>query len=410
VDDEGRRGGRWAGLGLAALLAGVVGCAERNVFVPPPPPDVTVATPIERQLGDTIEFTGSTQATASVDLRARVNGYLESIEFQDGQIVKQGDLLFVIERAPFESALHGAQANLEKALAAQQLAEANLARTTELFRRNVTSQQELDVQRAQSETARAEVAAARAALEQAELNLNYTEIRAPIGGRIGRRLVDEGNLVQAESSSLGMIESLDPIYAYFYVSERDLLRFRELGGNHRGPQLEGEEPREPPVLELGLAAEEDFEYRGLLDYQDLGVDPATGTIMRRGVFANPDNRLLPGLFVRIRQSIGEPQTRLLVESRALGSDQRGDFLLVVDEQNRVEYRPVELGVSVDGMRVIEKGIRAGERVVVNGLQRARVGAEVVPRAAEQGGADEVAEQQGEDAQDPLPTDRTAHAG
>jgi RND family efflux transporter MFP subunit len=156
------------------MLSGIMGCGERNVFVPPPAPEVTVSTPVERELADTIEFTGTMRSTATVDLRARVNGYLQSIEFEDGQIVDEGDLLFVIEQAPFESALHEAEANLEKAQAAHQLAEANLARTTELFRRNVTSQQELDVQRAQSETARAEVAAARAALEQAKLNLSYT--------------------------------------------------------------------------------------------------------------------------------------------------------------------------------------------------------------------------------------------
>lgn len=368
------------GLGIVAVLAVVLlaGCEEQNRFVPPPPPDVTVATPVEREIRDSVEFTGTTRATARVDLRARVNGYLQRIAFEDGQMVQKGDLLFVIDQAPFKAELEAAQARLQQAQASLQLAEANLARTEELFRRNVTTEQELDVQRAERATAAAEVAVAEAAVTQAELQLGYTEIQAPISGRIGRHLVDLGNLVQAEQTLLATIESIDPIHAYFYVSERELLHFMDMLRQNKLPDPDVN----PPTLYLGLADEEGFPHKGYLDYREFGVDPSTGTILRRGIFPNPNNTLIPGLFARIYAPIGEPVPRLLVEARAVSSDQRGDFVLVVNEDNTVEYRPVELGISVDGMRVVESGIEPDDRIVVNGLQRARPGSKVDPQLAE----------------------------
>jgi RND family efflux transporter MFP subunit len=354
----------------------LTGCEEGNQFVPPPPPDVTVATPVERKVADSIDFTGTTQATASVELRPRVSGYLERIEFQDGQMVKEGDPLFVIEQAPFEAELQAARARLQKAEAALQLADANLARTTELFGKKVITQQELDVQKAERATSAADVAVSEADVTQAKLQLGYTELNAPISGRIGRHLVDLGNLVRAEQM-LAVIESIDPINVYFYVSERELLRFMEMLRANELPDPEAN----PPVLTLGLANETGFPHKGYLDYRQFGVDSGTGTIERRAVFPNPDTVLVPGLFARIRATIGEPQPRLLVEERALGSDQRGDFLLVVDQDNTVQYRPVKTGITLDGLRVIEQGLNAGDRVVVNGLQRARPGAKVNPNLA-----------------------------
>ncbi len=370
--------GRGAPLLVPLALAGaLLACGQRNVFVPPPPPEVTVATPVERPVVDSVEFSGTTRASARVDLRARVNGYLERIEFEDGQEVRAGDLLFVIDRAPFEAEVQAARANLLKARAALQLQEANLARARRLYREEVTAQQELDVREAEQASAAAEVAAAEAALVKAELNLGYAMIRAPISGRIGRHLVDVGNLVQAEQTLLATIECIDPIHAYFYLSERELLRFREM---LRAKELPDPELH-PPVLYLGLTTERDFPHQGHLDYRQLGLDPDTGTVERRGVFQNPDGALVPGLFVRIRAPIGEPAPRLLIDERAIGSDQRGDYVLVVNEDNTVEYRPVELGIAVGGMRVILSGVRPDERIVVNGLQRARPGEEVVPELA-----------------------------
>ncbi len=377
-------------LPLAVLATGLSGCEERNRFVPPPPPEVTVTTPVKREVVDSIEFTGTTRATAEVDLRARVNGYLQRIAFEDGQMVQQGDLLFVIEQAPFLVEVQAARANLQKAQAALQLAEATLRRTTELARRNATTEQELEVRQAERASAAAEVAAAEAALERAEVNLGYTEIRAPISGRIGRHLVDVGNLVQAEQTVLATIQSINPIHAYFYLSERELLRFMDMLRANKLPDPE----TTPPVLYLSLADEPGFPHKGYLDYREMGVDPTTGTVTRRGIFPNPNHVLLPGMFVRIRAPIGEPAPRLLVEERALGSDQRGDFVLVVNEDDTIEYRPVELGIAVDGLRVIEKGIAADDRVVVNGLQRARPGAKVNPQLAQAPAPQERAETAG----------------
>jgi RND family efflux transporter MFP subunit len=357
-----------------ASIAGQAGCRGKNELKTPLPPKVTVAAPFEQDVVETIEFTGNTRATATVDLRARVSGYLHKIAFQDGAMVKEGDLLFVIEQAPFKSELEAARARLQKAEATSQLAEANLARTTRLAKENASTQQQVDIQIAEKATALADVAAAKVAVEQAQLDLSYTEIRAPISGQIGRHMVDVGNLIQTGNDLLATIQSIDPIFAYFYVSESQVLRFMELIRTSEIP-----DPTKTPVpLKLGLGNETDFPHPGHLDFRELGVDPTTGTILRRATFENPDRTLIPGLFVRIRAELGSPHPKLLVEERALGADQRGDFLLVVDDKDVVQYRPVKLGIVVGNRRVIEQGVARGERVIVNGLQRARPGAQVVP--------------------------------
>jgi RND family efflux transporter MFP subunit len=361
-------------ISLAACALLSCGCGQRNKFQPPPPPTVTIDQPVERPVEEWALFTGTTRAEKTVELRARVRGYLERIAFQDGASVKAGDLLFVIEKAPFEAEVASARASVERSKAALGLAKANLQRTTELAASNAISRQQLDIDRAELATAEANLKAAGAALTQAELNLGYTEIRAPIDGRIGRHLIDEGNLILPDQTLLAVIENIDPIYAYFNVSERDLTRIDELG-----PATQA---GESPKLLMALGDEADFEHEGRLNFRELGVDPGTGTSLRRATFANPEGHIVPGMFVRVRVSLGPPKPRLLVEQRALGSDQRGDFVLVVNEKNTVEYRPVELGTATDGMRVIEKGINPGEWIVVNGLQRARPGATVTPEKAD----------------------------
>ena len=367
---------RSTSIAIAALpLLVAVGCTQRNEFQPPPPPKVTVATPVQRDVTDWIEFTGTTRATATVELRAKVKGYLEQIAFVDGAHVQAGDLLLVIEKAPFEAELEAAKASLSKAQAATQLAAANLARTSELVQKNASSRQQLDVDTAELATARANERAAEASITQAELNLGYTEIRAPISGRIGRHLVDVGNLVLPDQTLLGVIESIDPIHAYFYLSEQDLLKFMGMLRQNQLPDPE----KNPPELFLALGNETDFPHKGRLDFREFGLEPGTGTAERRGEFPNPDLALLPGMFVRIRGAVGKPRPRLLVEERALGADQRGDFVLVVGAKNVVEHRPVKLGIHVGEMRVIEQGIAADDAIIVNGLQRARPGAAVDPQ-------------------------------
>lgn len=360
-----------------AICLGMVGCRQPNKFVAPPPPPVTVAHPVERAVADTIEFVGTTQPTQTVDLRARVNGYLEKIQFEDGSIVKAGDPLFLIEQAPYQVVLDAAHAAEQKATASLALAQSQYRRMEPLLKNSVVTQEELDVQAAQVATSKADVSAAQAAIRKAELDLKYTQITAPITGRIGRHMVDIGNLVQSGTTQLAVIQAIDPIYAYFDVSENDLLRFMAMLRNHELPDPE----KNPPQLHLGLANEQGFPHEGRLDFRELGVDTATGTSKRRGIFPNPGWQLIPGMFVRIQASIGDPKPRLLVEERAIGSDQRGDYLLVVNEKNVVEYRPVQLGIHVNDLRVVESGIKPTDQVVVNGLQRARPGTPVTPEQA-----------------------------
>ncbi len=363
---------------IMLVALGLAGCGKSNEYAPPPPPEVTVAKPATDEVVEYLEFTGTTRAVEAIRLRARVMGYLKSIEFKDGANVEQGDLLFVIEPEPFEAALASAKANVQKAQAAFKLAEADIKRTLPLIERKAVTEAELDVKEANRATAEAEVAAAKAAERQAELNLGFTQVRAPIAGRIGRHLVDVGNLIQAEMTELATLESYDPIHAYFSVSEGDVLRLMKL---YRAGEIENLRENPPPLL-LGLANEEDFPHQGLLEFADLGIDPDTGTQMRRGIFANADGQLVPGLFVRLRMPVGAPESQLLISERAIAADQRGEFVLVVNDKNEVEYRPVKLGLLVQGMYVIKNGVESDDWIVVNGLQRARPGTKVSPQRTE----------------------------
>jgi RND family efflux transporter MFP subunit len=377
---------------VAAVMLAVAtfaGCAPKNEFVPPPPPQVTVAKPVTREVADALEFTGWTEATDAVDLRCRVNGYLEQILFEDGAMVDKGQVLFVIEQAPFEAALAAAQAEVAKAEASLQLEQSEYDRTVPLVQRGATTEADLDVAAAELATAKANLAAAQAALKQAELNLSYTEVRSPIKGRIGRRLVDPGNLVQAEQTLLARVEGYDPIYAYFSVSESDLLRYLALTFDGGG-SFESME-KDPPKLYLGLANEEGFPREGRFDFSERSLDRQTGTALQRGVFQNDNWTLVPGLFVRIKAPVGSPRPRLLVEERAVSADQRGDYLLVVGDKNIVEYRPVKLGIVTNGLRVVEDGVGPDDLIVVNGLQRARPGAPVAPTLEGQPPAEATAE-------------------
>jgi RND family efflux transporter MFP subunit len=359
---------------VLALLALAVGCRQANQLVLPPPPQVTVAQPVERPVNDTIEFVATTQPTQTVDLRSQVKGYLEKILFEDGSNVKAGDLLFVIEQAPYKLALNAAKAALQKAVASQSLAESQYRRMEPLLKDGVVTQEELDVQAAQVATSKADVASAQTAVESAQLNLSYTQIHSPINGRIGQHMVDIGNLVQAQETLLANIQTIDPIYAQFDLSENDLLRFMEMLRKNELPDPE----RTPPTLHLGLPNEEGFPHEGKLDFRELRIDPSTGTARRRGIFPNPGWQLIPGMFVKISASVGGPVPRLLVEERAIGTDQRGDYVLAVNDKNVVEYRTIRLGIHVGGLRVIEDGISKADWLVVNGLQRARPGATIAP--------------------------------
>ncbi len=355
------------------ILAGLSGCQPSQEFVEPPPPPVTVVKPLEQNVTIYHEFTGTTEAIESVEIRARVEGFLDSIHFRPAEDVVQGELLFVIEQEPYKAALDRAKATLQSRIADHRLARATAKRKEAALKSRAISKLEVLQAEAEVLTASAAIEEARADVRSAEIELSYTEIRAPISGRIGRNLVDEGNLVggAGEQTLLTTIVRFQPMYAYFTINERDLLRYQENNRRARGTY--------EPVFELGLANEKGYPHVGSLDYIDNRVDETTGTITVRGVFPNKTGRMVPGLFARIRIPDPTPIEALLVPENALGRDQRGTYLLVANSENVVEYRLLEIGQQVDGgLRIVEDGLRPEDRVIVRGIQRARPGAKVAP--------------------------------
>lgn len=364
------------GLWAAAILMCVPGaCNRRSEYVAPPPPAVTVAQPEIRDVTEYYDFTGTTEASESVAIRARVQGFLNSVNFEAGVFVEEGDLLFVIDPQPFEARLKRAEADLASSKAQLQLAEYDHRRIERLHGEDSAAEFELVKARSDWEAAEAAVLAAQAAVDEAQLNLGYTRIHAPISGRISRTLVDEGNLVGAgEYTLLTTIVKDDPIYAYFSASERELLEYLEMHPEKRVPRAD----QEHSPLYLGLPNESGHPHPGYADWADNRVDANTGTIRIRGVFANLEHVLLPGLFVRIRVPGEVRENARLITEVALGADQGGRYLFLVNEQNVVEKRYVVVGSLVDGMRVIEQGLATEDRVIVKGIQRAREGLMVNP--------------------------------
>ncbi len=359
------------------------GCARKTpAAVPPPPPVVTVAQPVVREVTDYDEFPGRVEALKSVDIRARVGGYLDRIFFQPGADVKEGDVLFQIDPRPFQANLDQAKAQLAQAQAALREREIEASRLTELLKTQAASPIETDRALAQRDAARAAVQAAQAAVEQAQLDLDYSTVKAPVSGRVSRNYVDVGNLViggQGQPTLLTRIVTLDPIYAYFNVDEQTVLRVRSsiLQG-----EMKNYQETTIPVY-LGLASDEGFPMKGRIDFVENRLDPETGTLTVRAIFDNKGTGIVrmlsPGMFARIRLQIGVPYTAVLVPERALGSDQGQRYLLVVDEKNVVEHRSVKMGSLHDGLRVIEKGLSPHEWVITHGLQRVRPGLVVEPR-------------------------------
>jgi len=404
-------------VGLAASLGVVFTGCSQSVAPPsnPEPPTVEVALPVERDVTDYSVFTGRTAAVHSVEVRARVDGYLDSVHFEAGSIVKEGDVLFVIDQRPFVRELNRAKAQLEQARAEYQhaltqieSAEAakarsdadlenlrfRLDRAARLVPKGAMSQEEYDERKSQLlkaeadvrnavagiASAKAAVTSAKAAEESAlaavaiaQLNLDYTTVTAPISGRVSRNLVSAGNLIQAGQSGGGTllttIVSVDPIYAYFDVDEHTVQQVQQM--IHEG-SAESARDTEIPIW-LGLANEEGFPHRGAVNFIDNQLRPSTGTLSVRGVFPNPAEALLPGYFARIHVPIGNPHKALLISDRALEMDQGEKVVFFVDKENKVESRPVRLGALHDGLREIVEGLQAGDRVIVNGLQQVEPG-------------------------------------
>ena len=360
---------------LAAALA-AAGCGSGPPAPPQfPPPEVTVGQPVQRDVTWYQEFTGRTAAVAAVDVRARVNGVLEAVHFTPSSDVRRGARLYTIERAPYVAARNAAEADVRTVEANLARARSDLARLEQAVRTNAVSARDVDRARAEVAQTEANLLGRQARLEQAELDLSYTEIRAPISGMIGRSRLDAGNVVGAsDPAPLATIRRIDALYAYFDASETLLLEILEQDGPPRDqPVSEGVLP-----IHLGLADEDGWPHEGVIDYMDNAVDPDTGTLQVRGRFPNPTGKLFPGLFARLRVPGPVQQDALLVEERAIGTDLGGKYVLVVGEGDVVELRHVELGVLEGGLRVVTAGLRAGERYVTNGLQRARPGLPVTP--------------------------------
>jgi len=364
--------------GLAFCVAAALACGSGNRYAPPPPPEVTVQRPAAREVTIYSEFSGHTVAYASADIRARVQGYLQSYNFTPGSYVKKGDLLFVIEPDLYQAQLDQAKADLAGKEAQYRAAEQQLEITQAIYQRSAGSRADLVTKTQARDLAKAEVDTVRAQVEAAALNLSYTHIYAPFDGLIDRNLVDVGNLVGSGTPTLlATIVRYDPIYAYFTMSERELLEYRqwqhETGDSDKGAS---------DAVYLSLGSEQGFPHIGRVDYTSNRVDPDTGTIELRGVFPNGERLILPGLFARVRLPMSHGPA-LLVPEAAVSADQGGNFLLVVNDKNVVEYRRVNLGPVVEAaMRVVRDGVGTSDWVVVNGLQRARPGSEVKPTRAE----------------------------
>jgi multidrug efflux system membrane fusion protein len=368
---------------LAAWLAGALtGCGDSSQTQrpAPPPPAVTVAAPVQRTIVDQDEYVGRFVPVDSVEVRARVSGYLEQVHFQDGQMVKQGDLLFTIDKRPFQITLDQARANLAQARSNQTYAEADLVRGERLVRDKTITDQVFE-QRAQSKrNADALVGWNEKAVKQAELDLEFTELRAPISGRIGDRRVTPGNLVTGgtggNTTLLATIVSLDPIRFEFTFDEASYLRYERLSSG--GKEVTGREGS--VVVALKLIDEADFPHRGYMDFVDNVIDRSSGTIRGRAVFSNGNGSMFtPGMFARIRVPGSPAYPALLVPDAAIGTEQARKFVLVVDADNIARLKYVTLGQVVDGLRVVKEGLAADDRVIIRGLMQARAGAKVTPQ-------------------------------
>jgi RND family efflux transporter MFP subunit len=363
----------------------IAGCKPKtNAFVAPPPAEVTVAHPIRKPVTRYLEYTGTTEAYEAVELRARVDGFLDQILFKPGAVVKKGDLLFVIDPRVFDAQAKQAEAEMNSRQAALSLAELTLKRLTQAGQAAAVAQLEIDKATAERDEANAQVELATAALARAKLNVEFTQVRAPIDGRISKNLVDVGNLVGAggQPTVLATVVSATPLYVSVDASEADLLMVRrERLKTSPGAEPGQIAPGQWRPVDFATADSEEFNIHGRIDYVEPALNPQTGTIRVRTRIENEDQTLIPGLFVRLRVHL-ETADAMLAPDIALLSDQNGRFALVVNDKDAVEVRRVKVGTLDGGMRVVTDGLSETDRIVVNGLQRARPGATVKPTLKE----------------------------
>ncbi|HOX02475.1 MAG TPA: efflux RND transporter periplasmic adaptor subunit [Candidatus Paceibacterota bacterium] len=357
-----------AGAALA-LLAVAASCGKRGELPEQAPPAVTFARPVSEQVVEHIELTGTTASSRTVDLVARVTGYLQSVHFEDGSMVEAGQLLFQIEPESYAQQLALAEASLRRA-------QSEYDRQAGLLQENATSAASVERWLSERDQAKAQV-------EVAKLNLGYTRVTAPFSGRIGRRLVDPGNLVgPAVNTTLARLDQIAPIHVYFTLNEREALRVWEIvrksGTDRRAARVQ-------TPIEVGVQNEPGYPHRGTLDFVDTAVSSSSGAVAMRAVFENEDKILFPGLFARVRIPFGQPQPMLVVPASAIGSDQEGDYVLVADAADTVQRRPVVKGPLTSNGCAIRSGLAAEDRVIVAGLMRARPGSKVAPAPAAPGG-------------------------
>lgn len=358
-------------------------CGKSGGPQAPPPPQVSVAQVIEKRVKDWDEFTGRLQAIETVEIRPRVSGYIDKVAFTEGSLVKRGALLFIIDPRPYQAEYNRAAADVKRFKTALELGQIELVRVQRLKDSGAVSQEELDERKSTVAQAEANVAGAQAALEAAALNLNFTKVTSPVDGRVSRAEVTRGNLVTGGINGgtlLSSVVSMDPIYLYFDADEQSYLRYAQLARNGERPN--SHDSGNP--VQVGLANEEGFPHTGTVDFVDNQLNPQTGTIRARAVLQNKDGQFTPGLFARVQLLAGDEYSAILIDDRAVNTDQSQKYVLLLGANNQIEYRKVKLGRVINGLRVVREGLKAGDVIVVNGAQRVHPGITVTPQRVTMG--------------------------
>jgi RND family efflux transporter MFP subunit len=371
-------------LGVSCALLSIGGCGKSGGSAQsPPPPQVSVAQVLEKRVKDWDEFTGRLQAVETVEIRPRVSGYIDKVAFTEGSLVNRGDLLFVIDPRPYQAEYDRAAADVKRYKTALELARIELVRVQRLKDSGAVSEEELDERKSTVAQAEANVAAAQAALETASLNLNFTRVTSPIVGRVSRAEVTRGNLVTGGSNGgtlLSSVVSMDPMYLYFDADEQSYLRYSTMARSGMG--VNSKDAQKP--VQVGLANEEGFPHPGALDFVDNQLNPQTGTIRARAVLQNKSGQFTPGLFARVQLLVSGEYSAILIEDRAVNTDQNQKYVLLLGANNQIEYRKVKLGRVIDGLRIVREGLKPGDVIVVNGAQRAHPGVTVTPQRVTMG--------------------------